>query len=110
METTRLEVLEQKLNQAVRMAVYFQCIAALALGFILYFEPVGYRKIALVFSLSAFGTSLFLSKLYSDAEKQLGQSKLVRPKSAGRKFNERFLLVYFPYTCWCPIIGVFLGK
>ena len=109
MEITQVDMLEQKLNRAVKIGVYFQCIAVSALLLLMYFEPVGYKKIGMVLSITAFLSSMFISKPYSEAEKQLEKSRRAPFRSPGRKFSERFLLVYFPYTCWCPIIGVFLG-
>ncbi|MCX6989762.1 MAG: hypothetical protein NTX49_01660 [Chlamydiae bacterium] len=109
MEITQVDILEQKLNRAFKIGFYFQCIAVLALLLLMYFEPVGYKKFGLVLSVTAFLSSIYISKSYSEAEKELERSRMARPRSPGRKFNERFLLIYFPYTCWCPIIGVFLG-
>ena len=108
MEITQVEVLEQKLNRAFKTAIYFQCFGVLVLGLLFCFEPVGYKKIGLVFSILAFISSVLISRPYFYAEKRLGESKMARSKSVARKFNERFLLFYFPYTFWCSLIGVFL--
>lgn len=107
MEITQADILEQKLNRTVKIAIYFNSLGVIALGYLLYFEPAGYKKIGLVFSIVAFVSSIFISTLYLEAEKQIGQSRKVRPKTVARKFSEKFLLLFFPYTFWCSA-GVFL--
>ncbi len=108
MEMNQVATLEQTLNRACKAAIALHCVGILILAFLFSFEPVGYKKIGLFLSIAVFVTSIFISKSYFYAEKQLKQCKTASPRTPVRKFNERFLLFFLPYTLWCSCIGVFL--
>jgi hypothetical protein len=108
MEITQVDILEQKLNRAVKIGIYIHCVGVFALAFLACFEPVSYKKIGMVISILAFVSSVANSKPYFEAKQQLEKSRMARPKSAGRKFNEYFLIFILPYSCWLPMIAVFL--
>lgn len=99
--------LEKTLNRACKAAISLHCTGILLLAFLLGLEPVGYKKMGLILSIAVFATSILISKSYFYAEKQLKQHKAASSKTPVRKFNERFLLFFLPYTLWCSCIGVF---
>ena len=105
MEITNAEILDQRLNQTFKRAISFQCIGILILAFLAYFELLGWNKTGFILSIVVFISSVFIAKPYFYAEKQLEQFKT--SKSVRRSY-EHFFLSYFPYTFWCPLIGVFL--
>lgn len=109
MKIDQVANLEQKLNRTLKTAVLLHCIGLVIFALILAFEPVSYQKMGLSLSTGMFLASIFLSRPYFYAEKQLKQCKTASPRSAVRKFNEQFLLFFFPYTFWCSCIGVFLN-
>ncbi len=100
--------LEKTLSRACKAAISLHCIGLLLLTALLRFEPIGYKKMGLILSIAVFATSILISRSFFYAEKQLKQHKIASPKTPVRKFNERFLLFFFPYTLWCSCIGVFL--
>lgn len=108
MEISQVAILEQKLNRTFKTAVCLHCIGLLIFACLFGFEPVGYKKMGLILTVGMFVTSIFISRPYFYADKQLRQCKTVSPRSSVRKFNEQFVLFIFPYTFWCSCIGVFL--
>ncbi len=108
MEISQVANLEQKLNRTFKTAVCLHCVGLFIFACLFGFEPVGYKKMGLILSIGMFVASIFVSRPYFYAEKQLKQYKTASPKSSVRKFNEQFVLFFFPYTFWCSFIGVFL--
>ena len=108
MEANQVAILEGKLSRASKTAIFLHGTGVLLLLLLVKFEPVGYKKMGLILSLLVFLASIFISRSYYYAEKRLKQCKTVSPRSTVRKFNEHFLLFFFPYTLWCSCIGVFL--
>lgn len=108
MEISQTAVLKQRMNKTFRIASFLHCIGLITLLFLFGFESVGYKKMGLVLSILVFLASVFISRPYFYAEKQLKQYKTASPRSPVRKFNEHFLFFYFPYIFWCTCIGVFL--
>jgi hypothetical protein len=88
--------------------VCLHCVGLLIFAYLFGFEPVGYKKMGMILSIGMFVASIFISRPYFYAEKQLKQCKTASPRSPVRKFNEQFVLFFFPYTFWCSCIGVFL--
>ena len=108
MEVNLVANLEQKMNRASKVATLILSTGVPALLLLARFEPAGYKKIGLILSITAFIASLLVSKTYTNTEKELKQCKMVPSKTLGRKFIERFLHYFLPYTLWCSFIGVFL--
>lgn len=108
MEINEKVILEQKLNESFKIAIFLHCIGLFILIFLFGFEPVGYKKMGLILSILALIISIIVSRSYFYFEKQLKEYRTTSSKSTVRKFNERFLLFYFPYTFWCSCIGMFL--
>jgi len=108
MEVNQVAILEATLNRASKTAIFLHCSGILILIFLFRLDPIGYKKFGLVLSIVAFVASIFISRSFFYAEKQLKQCKTDSPRSAVRKFNESFLLFFFPYLFWCSCIGVFL--
>lgn len=96
MEISQVANLEKKLNRMFKTAVCLVCVGLLIFTCLFVFEPVGYKKMGLILSIGMFVASIFVSRPYFYAEKQLKQCKTASPRSAVRKFNEQFVLFFFP--------------
>ena len=107
MEISHAEILE-RMNLAFKIALYFHCVGLLIVAFLCLYQPAGYKAVGVIFSIAAFVTSLFISKYYQDAEKQLNKSKAFSAKGVFRIYSEQLLLFFFPYTFWCGCVGIFL--
>jgi|GEM_PF-2465253 len=108
MEANQVVMLEEKLSRASKAAIVLHGTGILILLLLIKFEPVGHKKMGLVLCILAFTLSLLISRSYFYAEKALKQCKMASPRSAIKKFNERFLLFFLPYALWFTCIGVFL--
>lgn len=108
MEVNQVAILEGKLSRAAKASIFLHGIGITILFLLVKFEPMGYKKMGLVLCILAFGLSLLVGKSYFNAEKELKQCKTGSPRSAIRKYNERFLLFFLPYTLWFTCLGVFI--
>lgn len=108
MEVNQVVILEGKLSRAAKASIFLHGIGITILFLLVKFEPIGYKKMGLVLCILAFGISLLVGRSYFNAEKELKQCKTVSPRSAIRKYNERFLLFFLPYTLWFTCLGVFI--
>lgn len=108
MEVNRVAILEEKLSRATKASIFLHGIGLIILFLLVKFEPMGHKKMGLILCALAFGLSLLVGRFYFNAEKELKQCKTASPRSAIRKYNERFLLFFLPYTLWFACIGVFI--
>jgi len=108
MEVNQVAILEGKLSRAAKASIFLHGIGITILFLLMKFEPIGYKKMGLVLCILAFGLSLLVGRSYFNAEKELKQCKTASPRSAIRKYNERFLLFFLPYTLWFTCLGVFI--
>lgn len=107
MESSQVAILEQKLNRVFKAAIWLHCVGAFIIFFLFYGEPSGYKQIGLVVSILSFIVCLFLQRHYFYAKQELNQLNRAS-SSAAKVLTEKFVFFIFPYTMWCPIIGLFL--
>lgn len=104
----QVAILEKTLSRACKRAIFLHGVGISILLLLVKFEPIGYKKMGIVLSILVFGLSLLISRSYFYAEKELKQCTTASPRSTVKKYNERFLLFFLPYTLWFTCIGVFL--
>ncbi|PCI94131.1 hypothetical protein COB11_04340 [Candidatus Aerophobetes bacterium] len=107
MTAEHIEIFQQKSNQIIKAAGYFQGIAIVIAASTLYFKPLGYKEIGQCFSMLALFSSFVITKWYIYNGKKIETMKTFSGEGRNSIKNEYLFSFFAPYILWVACIGVF---
>lgn len=107
MEDSQIEHLEYRMSLIAKIAVLFQCGAAIIALLILYFHPNGSREIGRAFSITALFSSCIISKIYIYTGKKLEAIKIFTLEEVKKKKREYFTNFFSAYVLWILFTVIF---
>jgi hypothetical protein len=100
MQANQPELLEQRMNRIAKMAVWIQFSAFSVAISILYFQPLHYRELGQIFSITVLALSFVISRMYIYTWRDFETFKSFPPDELKARKREYFTKFFSAYGLW----------